>query len=258
MSTTIPMSVVMGQLLNACYQNEQQRANGFANALSVDFPATATVLNYGSPTPDVDQQQFPWFRLNSDGTPDALYSYYNGNWVRAHPVPPQDAGLVFYNDSLSNLALYQGGEGNYVTAIDGTITPTIPITATTGPMWQVNVAMQGMFPLGVANTSVASQIKDAYGNVINAFIQGQSGGEIQHTLTTPELAPHSHLYDESGQTSGDSIASGHGFGGSSKPTSTTGGDTINGVSNVPVGHQNMPPYFVGYWIQRTARVFYRL
>jgi len=248
------MQVIMGQLAQSCYPNEQSRANGFAQALQVLFPLAASTFNYGISTPNVDQQSLPWYRLNSDGTPDNWYVYINGFWIRPHTVPAGSPISYFFEGSLSNLATYDGGEGNYVTNADGTITPTIAISATTGPMWQVDTNLQGRFPLGVSNTSVAAQQKDAYGNIINNFVQGGSGGEIQHTLTVKELAPHTHAAYSAGAGAVYLGTSGQ----ASTLTGITGGDTINNVNNVPVGHNVLNPYYVGYWIQRSSRAYYRL
>jgi hypothetical protein len=269
------MNVLMGQLDTTCFSTEQARANAFAQALTVQFPLTASAFNYGISSPNVDQQALPWYRLNSDGTPDGWYSFINGSWIRPHSTPSGSPMSFFFEGSLSSLAIYDGGEGNYTVNTDGTIIPTIAISSTTGPMWQVDTFLQGRFPLGVSNTSIAAQQKDAYGNIINNFVQGAQGGEIQHTLIKIELAPHTHTLGvaNNGSSGVSNVDGGPGSGGPAAyvantngtrviqngiTSDITGGDTINNVNNVPIGHNNMPPYGIGYWVQRSSRVFYRI
>lgn len=256
------MQVTADQLVNTCFQNEQQRLNAYAQALSVLFPLSATAWNYGSAFPSVDQQDLPWYRTNSDGTPDGIYSLVNGYWIRPHPTPASAPIGIFYRSTLESLATYDGGEGSYTQDPNtGIITPSIAISATTGPMWQVDTDMYGAFPLSMPDPSIT--VKDAYGNKINNWTLNQSGGEIQHTLVIRELAPHSHLLNSTltNNTGNTFQGGGHSFeppATGNSYTGVTGGDTINGIDNTPVGHNNMPPYRVGWWIKRTARVFYRL
>lgn len=254
----ISMIVTPGQVLGTCFQSEQARFNAYTQATQVTFPLSATAINYGSTTPTVDQQAIPWYRINPDGTPDKLYSYVNGYWIAPNPVPTGSPISFFYNGTLNSLSTYDGGEGTFVTNPDGTITPSIPITSTTGPMWQADTTMLGCSALGVSNTAVI--ITDAYGNTINQWAQGSQIGEIQHTLTTQELAPHSHfvpLYNPNGTGTNPYGGSGGGLS-LSAATTVTGGDTVNNVANVPIGHNNIPPSRVGYWVQRSARIFYRI
>ena len=264
MATPIEMNVIMGQLTAPCYQSEQQRANGFAQALQVTFPLFSAIFNFGPNSPDVDQQQAPWFRTNSDGTPDKWYVFNNGFWL-SYNFRQQGGESIFYNDPLSSLATFDGGEGSYNVNTDGTITPTIPITSVTGPMWQVDTTMQGCVALGVSNTALI--IKDAYGNTINQWPQGSNSGEIQHTQLATEVGVHEHgipgskAYVDGGGGSmgpvtytytGGNIISANG------DTDFAGGDTINNVDNTPVGFNVLNPYRAGYWIQRTARQYYRI
>ena len=144
----IPLNVIVGQLTQTCFQTEQARANAIGQALQVVFPLSSSTFNYGSTTPTVDNQAQPWFRLNGDGTPDKWYVYSNGFWISPNLRQASGSEVIFWDDTLSNLALYDGGEGNYTVNSDGTITPTIAIGPTTGPMWQVRTSAQGRFPLG--------------------------------------------------------------------------------------------------------------
>jgi hypothetical protein len=264
---SLQMNVIQGQLAQTCFSSEQQRANAYAQALQVIFPLTASAFNYGINTPDTDQQLLPWFRLNGDGSPDKWYVFVNGFWIAQNP---RQAGgeSIFFNDTLSNLALYDGGEGNYTINSDGSITPTIAISTTTGPMWQVDTTMQGCVALGVSNT--ANIQKDAYGNTINQWPQGSNSGEIQHVQTAVQVGVHSHpisVNTITGSNTGTSYPciSANSTTGSSPNvtnftpgTSVAGGDTINGIANTPVGFNVMNPYRAGFWVQRTARQFYRL
>lgn len=40
-------------------------------------------VNFGHETPSVDENNYPWIRLDEDGRPMGLYVYYEGAWVRA-------------------------------------------------------------------------------------------------------------------------------------------------------------------------------
>ena len=250
----ITMQLSVGTVLGTCFSSEQERANAYGAATIVTFPLAATAFNSGSNVPTVDQQALPWYRVNSDGTPDGLYTYLNGSWIKPHVIPASSPVSYFFNANLSSLATYDGGEGAYIEdPTTGVITPTIAISSTTGPMWQVDTTMQGTTALGVSN--VAVKIYDANGNQINNWPAGTNGGEIQHTLITPE------------QGSFGIISQQNGYGGGGNPgvrdvlingsTTLDTGRTV-ALSNATNGHNTLPPYRAGFWIQRTARGFYRL
>lgn len=250
---SIQMVVTPGSLPEGfCPASEQIRLNTYAQFMQVYFPLSVGTVNVGSTKPAPDQNSFPWLRLNNDGSPDGWYYYFNGYWLAKNTNVC--TGMP-WTDSLAALATFDGGEGNYTVNPDGTITPTIAITSITGPMWQVKTNLQGRVPLGVSNT--ATIIKDAYGNTINQWPVGSQGGEIQHTLTSVENAPHSHTaYISTGDVSGNGLY----FNGPVKVgnTSVSGGDTINSIANTPVGHNTLMPYTACYWVERTSRIYYRV
>ena len=71
----------------------------------------------------------------------------------------------------------------------------------------------------------------------SAFTLGQTGGEINHTLTIDEMPTHNHLQTIS-STTGGQVQTQPGFGGATEyeeAVSNTGGDQP---------HNNMPPYLV--------------
>jgi len=246
----VNMIVTPGQVLGNCFPNEQSRFNAYAQALQVTFPLTASAFNYGTSTPTIDQQALPWYRLNPDGTPDKWYVYLNGYWIAPNPVPVSSPIREFYDGSLSSLATYDGGEGTFITNTDGTITPSIAVTSTTGPMWQPVVNLQGRFPLGVSNTASTTPS--------DTFTLGQSGGEIQHTLTSSEQGTLSlsvgtnQPVTPGGSTGIFSLN----INGTTVSAGSPGGTAaINAAAN-PTSLMN--PYYVGYWITRTARGFYRI
>jgi hypothetical protein len=237
----ITMTITAGVLPEGfCATSEQSRFNTFAQYLTVTFPATIQTYNYGSTVPTPDQQSFPWFRINADGTPDKWYVYAAGYWLSLHPTPASSPEIRFYDDTFASIDTYDGGEVGGITSI-------------TGPMWQVattdglpptappvytNWLMPDRTPVGVGST----------------FSLAMTGGEISHTLTIDEIPAHSH----SGTT-----AIGLNVGGAGHCVSTN--DTSQGTAPLTINntgggiqHNNMPPYYAGYWIKRTSRIYYRV
>lgn len=243
----IPMQVTPGTIPTGfCPSSEQQRFNLYASLLSVTFPLSASLFNFGNTVPIPDQQSFPWIRTNSDGTLDGLYVYANGSWVRPHSIPANSPVLFPYNGSLASIDTYDGGESGAV-------------TSDSGPMWKV-ATNDGAAPASDGSNVIA------YGQMLvgysTDFPQGASGGEINHTLVLPEIPAHVHPaarglflenFGSGGQSSGSASTQNTdpntGYAGGNGTTTDTPGPTV--------GHNNMPPYFSIYWISRTSRIFYR-
>lgn len=78
---------------------------------------------------------------------------------------------------------------------------------------------------------------------------GNTGGENMVTLTTDEIPPHTHGYQQF-QAVNDDWKSG----GDSSPNNSTGGLTAATSASTGSGkaHENRPPYYALYYIMRTS------
>lgn len=66
----------------------QEMANFVSEAISVYFAGNSfSFFNYGQATPAPEDQNRPWFRLDSTGYALGWYSFFNGKWVRQAPYP---------------------------------------------------------------------------------------------------------------------------------------------------------------------------
>lgn len=253
-SAPITMQVTPGQLPpGVCPQSLQQQFNLFAANLAITFPLSAGIYNYGNTTPEPDYQSFPWFRLNSDGTPDRWYVYANGSWVAPHPVPPNSPILFPYNGTLASLVSYDGGESSTST--------TQPSTSDdTGQMWSV-ATTDGNFP----NSTFSNVI--GYGQFLlgqsATYAQGATGGQMAATLTFDQIPPHTHpsLPPQTGflcTGSGGGGGQGSNQWGPQTTTGYSGGvNTQPGVPGTTNPVPTIPAYLSVYYISRTSRVFYR-
>lgn len=162
----ITMLINGGELPSGvCYQNEQQRLNGYVQAITVTFPASASVFNYGSTTPTIDNSAFPWFKLNPDGSVPSPYwfVYFNGQWISPHSIPANYPISYLYKDSFSSLDTFDGGAA-------GTVTDT------TGPMWQPDPDLYDRFAAGSGDPSGTP-----------FFTPGETGGATEVVLAVSQV-----------------------------------------------------------------------
>lgn len=235
------MQVTPGMLPQGfCPASEQARLNTYAANLAVTFPLGLGNFSFSNTVPDPDMQSFPWFRLNSDGTPDRWYVYANGSWIAPNPIAANDpAAIRFHPGPYAVISTYDGGES-------GTV------TSDSGPMWQVvgqvtNIStdygtMGGRIPVGISAD----------------FGEGATGGSQAHTIVLNEVPPHTHnALSPSTQflTIGGGTGGGQGNNGwiGTNTTASAGGNTDE--STTPINIMN--PWISGYWIARTSRIFYR-
>lgn len=220
-----------------CFTSWDQLLSDFIANSSASLAGNATVWNFGSDTPDASSRDRPWLRLNSDGSPDRVYVYWNGLWVSKHPVPPGSGEDVrIWTGTTGALDTYDGGAAGAVTEVSG-------------PMWQVATAFAARFPVGVGTFAGGTEIA-----------VGDEGGEDNHVLTVPELPAHQHNTDPpssqlvvfpptSGFTGAKADSEGNAFGHINVSEFSTG-------ENEP--HNNLPPYKTVYFIKRTARIYYTI
>ena len=235
---SIPMQVTPGALGRGfCPTSEQARLNAYAAALAVTFPLGLGNFSLGNATPEPDMNSFPWYRYNSDGSPDKWYSYFNGSWVAPHPISANDqAAIRFYTGSYASIATYDGGDTN---------TPG----AAAGPMWAVLGqttggptdfgTLGGKVPLG-ASASIAANSTG-----------GNASGQVTLDLTNVPAHKHggeSYVLDQAGI----GVYAGGGSGTNSSFTGSAGGNPDGSTAPINI----LPPYLAGYWIARSSRIFY--
>lgn len=202
--------------------------------LSAELAGANSTFNFGPTTPAPDDQDKPWFRTNTDGTPDRLYVYSSGAWISKHPIP---AGAVWLYEGLeASIETFDGGEAGVV-------------TATTGPMWEKVDEMDGRFPIGPGTVG---------STVIGV---GDTGGTHEHTLTTENIPAHTHSITGRGYTGTGNLTplqilidDDYSTTETQKSTGSYGGQA-DGTTKV-VSHLN--PYRGMFFIRKTARTNYRL
>ncbi len=217
-------------------------ANGF---VAIPDAISQIVWQQNKPT----DSTVTWGQLDSLGRPVRVYKFAQGAWLSQHTIA---SGLtMWWFDVLPTFTTFDGGDAG-------------PLSDTTGPMWQ--------------------QAKDSNGNLIAAkfpipagtlpsgtvLALGDTGGEEKHTLLTAELASHTHLeFSDEGVPgnnppgSGDTVArEGTSPGGDSEYAMQKGtlaaavGKTSATGSATPFNV--MPPYVVGYLLQRSSRIFFSI
>lgn len=244
-----PMSnvpVQNGQLPQGfCPGDYQTLLNAFSAAQFINISLTNNIVVSATPPAD---HTVAWLQLDSFGRPVRTYFFAQGAWLSQHPLNP--GFTMLWNQALPNFTTFDGGDAN-----------AAPFGALSGQMWQVMATtLDGLgtqvgaaqFPVGVGTFASSG-----------AVAVGATGGEDIHKLTQPELFPHSHILHalrvQHGSvdttvftpSTGDSAQQPDGA------TQITGGDPTTGnPPTAALGHNNLPPYFGVYFLQRTNRLFY--
>jgi hypothetical protein len=229
-----------------CPTTYQDMLAGFGAALSVSIPATSG-FTISTTKPSITTNV--WFRVDSLNRFIGVYLFGQGAWLSAHPLVP---GLCqWYFSGLPDFNTFDGSDS-------GSIGPA------SGPMWQQAKDGNG--------TLIAAKFIVSAGTLPSTAVLslGGVGGEEQHTLIAAELTLHNHFIINTdtvptsapvGPTSINFLAENY-TGGTGANCYTLNASTTQptvGLSST-VGqnnpHNNMPPYVVGYLLQRTARFFY--
>jgi hypothetical protein len=244
MPNSLTLPVQPSQLPSGfCPSDYQSLLNEFSQHQSVPFPDTFAGIIVSATKPTDTTRA--WLALDQFGRPIRLYSFAQGAWLSLHPLPV--GATIWWFDVLPDFTVFDGGDAN-------------PLTSLSGAMWQQAKRADGtliaaQFPL-VAGTLPS-------GTVLNV---GNTGGEEKHLLTLPELPPFTvttKLARANADGDNQNIPGGDLLGGTHPPfpvpgavedyvSESTGGD---GSGNA-AGHNTMPPYVVGYLLQRTSRLFY--
>src|SRR5574342_502464 len=116
-----------------CFTSWQESWPSLVALLSGQFNRSGTGINFGNQVPAMIDQDKPWFRTNSDGTPDRLYSFSGGLWLAKHPLPP--GAVIMYEGTEASIETFDGGEGG-------------PIGPTFGAFWEKVSEMNARSPIG--------------------------------------------------------------------------------------------------------------
>jgi len=227
---------------NFCFTTWQQSWTELVSLLTGSLAGDNTTFNIGKTAPSAANQNKPWFRLFSNGSPDRWYYFWNGLWVsQIIPYDLNERGM--YTGTPAQIYSYDGGSGD---------DPTVPgqePTLVTGATWQIDTDMSARFVVGVGSFANAGDV-----TVKDTVTSTGVEGEDEHTLVIDELPEHYHTADTGASVLGDIATS---WGGVNRSTTV---DTVDRLQTKPVGsddpHNNLPPFYAVYFIKRTARQFY--
>lgn len=228
-----------------CPSSYQDILNNFSANQTVTVPDSNGNVIVSSTAPT--DTTAVWVRLDSFGRPLGVYYFASGAWLSPHPLQP---GItMIWTTTLPTLTTFDGGDAN-------------PVSAISGPMWEVVTALQAKLPIGVGTLPG--------GTVLSV---GDTGGAETVTLDLTNIPEHEHELWAGGS---DGTASGirealqtvnnphagtsaayaesDGVTGHNNWVKAVGGD---GSGNA-VAHTNMPPYVAIYFLRRTARLYYRV
>lgn len=219
-----------------------------AKVFSAHVVGEYSTFNWGSSIPAAEDQNKPWIRMNVDGSPDGLYTFFNGVWCRPHPIAPSAPYYrALWFGSEANLRSFDGGDGS----------ADAP-TEFTGSMWEIDTAYPASF-LCTAGTFAASGVLAVTGQATDTGVAGSD----KHTMTVGELPSHNHemIWDRQDTTGGggqnNTVYDGTDNGGINDDISRYTEDT-GGVSGVTTPHNNLPPFVGVYLIKRSARKYFVL
>lgn len=200
--------------------------------LHAQFAEELNTVNVGNTTPSSENRDKPWFRLNTDGTPDGWYAYANGNWLRRYTGPDPGA-IIMWDGAAAGIDTLDGGEAGAA-------------TLTTGPFWERVTSMDAKFPIGVGTLPGGT-----------AVAVGDTGGADTVTLDLENIPSHDHSIANL-KLIHQTLSSGvlHQQGGNDLSISTfkASGGKSDGSTKA---HANVPPYRGIFFIKRTVRIYHR-
>ena len=236
---------------------EQDRLNLFAAYSRVVVPGLTGRVVWSSTPPIYDPTDPVYWVKMSNGYPLRAYTYVNGAWVARHSLDPGERKMAPMGFDLASIATYDGGDSD---------APGIM----SGPMWEECAELRCRFPIGAGTFPAPST---------TVLTEGGTGGEETHLLTEAEgsVSQHTHPigwmqpgsddihFPTLGQQTVATYAGAKILGsyGSALPVDDMTVVNLfsltsnNGVGLTAVGHNNMPPYLVVYFLRRTDRCFYK-
>lgn len=208
-------------------------------------------MTVSSTAPPPEDRIWPWFRLESDGKPDALYHYTSGYWLARYHTPADSPIRVAYTDDSTSLMTYDGGEN-------------APVSEIAGPFWEIDTDFAGRIPAGVGNLP-------SFATSGNAVVLNTNDGSDQITLVDANYRNHRHytLAAQSGTgtapTSTSQVASdGGGTGNENYTMQLAGGAATIGRTSFAEGDtaansavEILNPVRGVHWIKRTSRLYKR-
>lgn len=229
-----------------CPPTYQALLNGFSSNQFVTIPDSNSKLIVSATKPD--DFTAAWLRLDSSGRPTYIYYFAQGSWLSLHPIQP---GLTMWWFGSPDLVL----DATTIKTFDGGADEAPSLY--TGPMWQF-ARIGGT----AAGTVIAAQFPIVSGTLesLTVLNLGDVGGEEKHSLTQSEMPPHTH--DNKYISFSDGPSPGGDDRGFWKTTDANPQDgtiaTENAGGNgatppVVVAHNNLPPFVVGFLLQRTSR-----
>lgn len=239
------LPVIPGQLPSGfCATDYQSILNEFSAHQSVDVSAATGSGIVVSATKPVTGD-LPWLRLDAFGRPERIYWFASGAWLSLHPSVP---GLTqWWFDVLPDFTTFDGGDA-------------LALSAISGPMWQQAKNSDGVV--------IAAKFPVAAGTLPSGTVlaQGATGGEEKHTLTADEIpggVPTTVAAGSTGSQLSETPGSAS-IAGILYNSAATGNDsgqlvvTTKAAAGGVVAGNNMPPFVVGYLLQRTTRLFYAI
>lgn len=196
-------------------------------------------INFGPVEPDPDNRDKPWFKTDGSGNPLGWFSWNGSAWVpipivisggtsAERPSSPNE-GQTFFDTTIHTMLIFERSEWRTLSGSPGDVkevrAATIDEALTSNPGWAADTDSAGRFVLGVSDGS--------------GFEYGNTGGEVDHTLTLDEIPSHTHTVRTNNlQADGNA----------SNPAGIVSGvqTGASGSAGGGAAHNNMPPY-IAYW-----------
>lgn len=218
---------------NTLYQDMFNRGSALASELQ------GVIVSDNKP--GANDQDKLWIKT-SGSAPVGPFIYYNGAWVWPHPCPAGGKEVRIWLDTTANLATYDGGDN-------------LAAGPASGPMWQVESVMAGLFPVGVGTIQPSA-------TVVNV---NDTGGADQDSISIARANLPTDKIEIGLDGTGHPVP-----GGTPNGTIRAGGTNIDWQAGTPpnsVGYTEalgdgtaltvpvLPPYRAVYFIKRTSRVY---
>lgn len=234
---------------NYCFSGYDRFALDIVNNMTGFIPGEYSVIIDSATEPDAEDRNKLWHKQLGGGAPSGkLYSYYLGKWVTPHPIEAGAQMRMWWTGTEADLWAFDGG--------DGTDPSSSAPTATTGAMWSRDTDYDFRFPLAMGTSPAPTS---------TSVVPGDTGGAEVHTLLADETPLRSHFHkDGAAQQAGSDIYNWYGrtADGAVKAAFQSGfvasdkSHTSTEENTDVDAHSIMPPYLVGMWCARTARIYF--